>query len=126
LGAPVGNWMYSGPHHVMYAESHTSDEIKAMYAYNPDTKQEAIAEAIKMMDAAGYPGGAGVKYELTQNQGAGFGYETAVRLQEQWRNVLPGIEVDVTVYSDYATFTNLLATRTSQARVAHHTMAPNA
>ena len=126
MGSPYGDWLYSGPHHVMYAESHTSDEIKAMFPYNPDTKAEAIAEAVKMMDAAGYPGGAGIKYEMAQGSGAGLSYDTAVRLQEQWRKVLPGIEVDVTVYSDYATFTNLLATRTSQARVAHHTMAPNA
>src|SRR5690606_11527361 len=50
----------------------------------------------------------------------------AIRLQEQWSNIFPDIEVEIGIYSDYATFTNLLATRTSEARIAHHTMAPNA
>ena len=44
------------------------NEIKAKPGYNPDTKEQDIAEAVKRMDAAGYPGGAGISFKNQPSQ----------------------------------------------------------
>jgi len=119
-------WLYSGPLHVMFAESYNSEEIGAKPGYNPDTKEADIAEAVKRMDAAGYPGGAGISFKNQPTAASGLSFDTAVRQKEHWARIFPEMVMDITPVTDYASFTNLLNSREFESRTYHHTMVPNA
>ncbi|MPZ99944.1 MAG: hypothetical protein GEU80_11550 [Dehalococcoidia bacterium] len=119
-------WLYSGPLHVMFAEAHSSDEIKAKPGYNPDTKEQDIAEAVKRMDAAGYPGGEGIAFKDITTLASGLSFDAAIRQKEHWANIFPKMVMEITPVTDYASFTNLLNSREFEARTYHHTMVPNA
>ena len=119
-------WLYSGPLHVMFPEAYSSDEIKAKPGYNPDTKEQDIAEAVKRMDAAGYPGGAGISFKNQPSRASGLSFDAAIRQKEHWAQIFPQMNMEITPVTDYASFTNLLNTREFESRTYHHTMVPNA
>ena len=119
-------WLYSGPLHVMFPEAYNSDEIKAKPGYNPDTKEQDIAEAVKRMDAAGYPGGAGISFKNQPSQASGLSFDAAIRQKEHWAQIFPEMVMEITPVTDYASYTNLLNTREFESRTYHHTMVPNA
>ncbi|MGE3960090.1 MAG: ABC transporter substrate-binding protein [Dehalococcoidia bacterium] len=127
LADPWGpGWLYSGPLHVMFAEAYSSDEIKAKPGYNPDTKEQDIAEAVKRMAAAGYPEGEGISFKDTTSQASGLSFDAAIRQKEHWAQVFPKMAMEISPVTDYASFTNLLNSREFEARTYHHTMVPNA
>lgn len=119
-------WLYSGPLHVMFAEALTSDEIKEKPGYNPATEDADNAEALKLMDAAGYPEGEGINFKDTTFRASGNTFDNAVRQKEHWSNLFPKMQMDIVPISDYASFTNTLNQREFEARTYHHTMVPNA
>jgi len=127
LGDSVGDgWLYSGPLHVMFPEALKSDELATLPGYNPATKEQDIAEAVRLLDAAGYPEGDGIKFKNQPFQASGITFDLAVRQKDHWAGIFPKMDMEITPVTDYASFTNLLNTREFEARTYHHTMVPNA
>ncbi|MEZ4503287.1 MAG: ABC transporter substrate-binding protein [Dehalococcoidia bacterium] len=125
LADPLGaGWLYSGPLHALFPEALSSDEIKAMPGYNPDTKEADIAEAVRLMDAAGYHDGEGLSWENI-NFGTNGG-DTAIRQKDQWGKIWPQMDMKLQAIADYGSFTNLLNSREFEARTYNHTMVPDA
>ncbi len=127
LGDGAGpGWLYSGPLHSMFPEALTSDEVKALPGYNPDTKEKDQADAAKLMAAAGFPDGAGMKFNTIMTQSAGRTFDNGVRIKDTWSKVFPKLEMQLTPVTDYGSFTNLLNTKQFETRSYNHTMVPNA
>lgn len=127
LGDSVSDgWLYSGPLHVMFPEALTSDEIKKMPGYSPDTKKQDIENAVKLIAAAGYPLGENMKFKNQPNAASGTTFDMAVRQKETWAKIFPKMQMDITPVTDYASYTNLLNSREFEARTYHHTMVPDA
>jgi len=127
IGDPTGSgWLYLGPLFPVFPEALTSDEISRMPGFNQETKEADIADALKRMDAAGHPLGEGLTFEMTLAQAAGLEFDMAVRLQEQWKKIFPQMALTLVPITDYASFTNVLATREFEARLHGHTAVPDA
>ena len=121
---PLGKgWLYCGPTHEMFPESLTSDEISQMPGYNPATKQADIANAVKLMDAAGYHDGQGMSWTQLNFSSV---TDSNVRIKDQLNQIWPKIGITIQAVTDYAQFTNFLNSRTFQARVYNHTSVPDA
>jgi len=122
---PLGaGWLYAGPVHAMFPESITADDIAKMPGYNPATKAADTANAAKLMEAAGFPQGQGIKFK--QINSAASSLDSSVRLKDNWAKAFPKMQVDVSTNSDYAQFTNALNSRTFEARSYNHTSVPDA
>jgi ABC-type transport system substrate-binding protein len=122
---PLGaGWLYAGPVHAMFPESLTSEEVSKMAGYNPATKAADQANAAKLMEAAGFPQGQGIKFK--QINSAASSLDSSVRLKDNWSKVFPKMDVTVSANSDYAQFTNNLNSRTFEARSYNHTSVPDA
>ncbi|MFA7297522.1 MAG: ABC transporter substrate-binding protein [Dehalococcoidia bacterium] len=122
---PLGKgWLMSGPVHSMFPESLTAEEITKLPGYNPATKAQDTAEAQKLMEAAGFPQGAGLKFKQINSSAASL--DSSVRLQENWKKAFPRMEVAVSSISDYAQATNALNSRTFEIRSWNHTSVPDA
>jgi ABC-type transport system substrate-binding protein len=113
--------------HALFPEALTSDEISKLPGYNPATKQQDIANAVKLMDAAGYHDGVGVSFKdiISGNPGVAS-FDTAVRQKEQWAKIWPKMDMRLQGVPDYGSFTNLLNSREFEARTYNHTMVPDA
>lgn len=105
-------WTYSGPLTSAFVkEAYSADEIAQMPGWNPDTKEQDIAEARKMMDAAGYPNG---ELELTLMQFyTPVHPSNAERGRAQWRNVWPDMTINLTGPLESAPFFEQVAEGTS-------------
>ncbi|RLT26393.1 MAG: ABC transporter substrate-binding protein [Chloroflexi bacterium] len=122
---PLGaGWLYGGPVHTMFPESLTSDEIGKLPGYNAATKAADIANAQKLMEAAGFKEGAGIKFKQINSSAASL--DSSVRLKDMWSKAFPKMDVVVSANSDYAQFTNALNSRTFEARSYNHTSVPDA
>jgi peptide/nickel transport system substrate-binding protein len=122
---PLGaGWLYAGPVHAMFPESIPADEIAKIPGYNPATKAKDIAEAQKLMAAAGFPEGSGIAFKQINSSVSSL--DSSVRLKEMWDKDFPKIKVEVSAKSDYAQFTNNLNSRTFEARSYNHTSVPDA
>ena len=122
---PLGKgWLMSGPVHSMFPESLTAEEVTKMPGYNPATKAQDTAEAQKLLEAAGYPQGGGLKFKQINSSAASL--DSSVRLQENWKKAFPKMEVGVSSISDYAQATSALNSRTFEIRSWNHTSVPDA
>ena len=122
---PLGKgWLYAGPIHAMFPEAIPPEEIAKMPGYNPATKAADLANAQKLMEAAGFPQGQGIKFKQV-NSSAGS-LDSSVRLKEMWSKAFPKMDVSVSTNTDYAQFTTLLNGRTYEARSYNHTSVPDA
>ena len=117
-------WGYLMGLHSYYPESWNEDKVKTLPGYNPATKAQDTAEAQKLMEAAGFPQGAGMKFKQINSSAASL--DSSVRLQENWKKAFPRMEVAVSSISDYAQATNALNTRTFDIRSWNHTSVPDA
>ena len=125
LSDPLGaGWLYAGPVHAMFPESIPADEIAKLPGYNPATKAADQANAAKLMEAAGFPQGQGIKFK--QINSAASSLDSSVRLKDNWAKVFPKMDAQVSSNSDYAQFTNALNSRTYEARSYNHTSVPDA
>ena len=88
--------------------------------YNPATKQADIAEAIKLMEAAGHKDGSGLKWKQI-NSGATVS-DSNVRVKDQFNKTFPKLEITLGPAPDYASFTNVLNNKDYEARVYNHTL----
>jgi len=122
---PLGKgWLYAGPVHSMFPESLTSDQISKLPGYNPATKAADVAEAQKLMEAAGFPQGQGMTFKQINSSAASL--DSSVRLKDMWGKVFPKINVTVSSIADYAQATNALNSRTFDIRSWNHTSVPDA
>ncbi|RLT27207.1 MAG: ABC transporter substrate-binding protein [Chloroflexi bacterium] len=122
---PLGSgWLYAGPVHSMFPESLTSEDISKMAGYNPATKAADLANAQKLMEAAGFPQGQGIKFKQINSSAASL--DSSVRLKDMWSKAFPKMDAAVSTNSDYAQFTNALNSRTFEARSYNHTSVPDA
>ncbi|MCC6238189.1 MAG: ABC transporter substrate-binding protein [Dehalococcoidia bacterium] len=120
-------WLYSGPLHVMFPEALKSDEMAKLPGYNPATKQQDIAEAARLMEAAGYKDGTGLAFKNNiSGPPSGISYENAVRLKDQWAKIWPRMDMTIVPVADFGAFTALLTNKEYEARTYHHTMVPDA
>jgi peptide/nickel transport system substrate-binding protein len=125
INDPLGKgWTYSAGTHSQFPESLSSEEVSKLPGYNQATKQADIAEAVKLMDAAGHKDGSGLKFKQI-NSGASVS-DSNVRVKDQFGKVFPRIEITLGPAPDYASFTNVLNNKDYEARVYNHTSVPDA
>ena len=125
IADPLGRgWTYSAITHSQFPESMTSDEVAKLPGYNPATKAADIAEAVKLMDAAGHKDGTGMKWKQV-NSGATVS-DSNVRVKDMLNKVWPKLEIALGPAPDYASFTNVLNNKDYEARVYNHTSVPDA
>jgi ABC-type transport system substrate-binding protein len=125
LADPLGKgWTFSAITHSQFPESLSSEEVSKLPGYNQATKQADIAEAVKLMDAAGHKDGTGMKYKQI-NSGPAV-TDSNVRVRDMHIKVFPKMEVTLGPAPDYASFTNVLNNKDYEARVYNHTSVPDA
>jgi ABC-type transport system substrate-binding protein len=125
IAEPLGRgWTYSAITHSQFPEAWTSDEVSKLPGYNPATKQADIAEAVKLMEAAGHKDGTGMKFKQI-NSGATVS-DSNVRVKDQFNKIWPKMEITLGPAPDYASFTNVLNNKDYEARVYNHTSVPDA
>ena len=125
INDPLGKgWIYTGPLHALFPEALTSEEVSKLPGYNPATKQQDTADAVKMMDAAGFKDGQGLTFKTVHF--STYGQDTAVRLKAQWNKSWPKMNLTISQINDYASFTNILNNKDYEARSYNHTSVPAA
>jgi peptide/nickel transport system substrate-binding protein len=97
-------WTYSGPLAPAYVqEAIPSSAIQKLPGWNPATKKDDIANAKKMLTAAGYPDGKGLSTtSLIYSHGPHFA--NATRVKSQLQQVFPQMTNELNVQDDSAAF----------------------
>lgn len=97
-------WNYSGPMPAPYKqEAIPSSEIKTRPGWNPATKKDDIANAKKMLEAAGFPDGKGLNTKsIIFSRGPHFA--NATRIKGQFEQVFPAMTNELDVRDDSAAF----------------------
>ncbi|MPZ99118.1 MAG: hypothetical protein GEU80_07215 [Dehalococcoidia bacterium] len=103
-------WTWNAVAHPAYPESWDEDKVQTLPGYNPDTKEQDRAEAGKLLDAAGYPNGAGVRFEIMPQISSSY-EDNALRFQDQLSQLWPDIEITINRPSDSAAFATRQADR---------------
>lgn len=112
----AGYWRMTGPAPQVFPEAYTADEIGQMPGWNPDTKEQDIAEAKKLMDAAGFADGA-IEFKILQSSASQTGatYEYSVLATDKMREVWPAMDAGLDVPTGDASFGQLQANGEFQA-----------
>lgn len=97
-------WAYQAALSPGYPEAWKPEKVKSIPGYNPDTKAADRAEANKLLEAAGFPKGKGLEFEIMFQNSSDVNKENATRFQAQMGEVFPEIKVKLKVYPDNATF----------------------
>lgn len=111
-----GYWKMTGPAPQVFPEAYKADEIRKMAGWNPETKEQDTAEAVKLMAAAGYPDGA-LEFKILQSSTAQTGatFEYSVLATDRMREVWPAMDAGLTVPTGDASFGQLQANGEFQA-----------
>ena len=96
-----GFWQSSGPSPSGFVDALQPDELAKMPGFR-DEKDEDIAEAKRLMDAAGYPTG-GVRFTMMPGTGGSY-QEAAIRVFDMWQAVWPDMDVTMDLPADNAAF----------------------
>ncbi len=124
LADPLGRgWIYSAITHSQFPESLSSEQVSKLPGYNPATKAADIAEAVKLMEAAGHKDGAGMKFKSI-NSGPSVS-DSNVRVKDMLNSVWKKMEIALGPAPDYASFTNVLNNKDYEFRVYNHTSVPD-
>ena len=125
LNDPLGKgWTYSAITHSQFPESLSSEQVSKLPGYNQATKQADIAEAGRLLDAAGFKDGAGLKWDQVNN-GTTVS-DSNVRVKDMLTKAFPKMVINLKNLSDYASATNVLNNKEFQGRVWNHTSVPDA
>jgi peptide/nickel transport system substrate-binding protein len=100
---PEGGWAYMAALHPGFPEAWTPDKVKTIAGYNPDTKAADLAEAQKLMTAAGYPNGKGLDYDIIFS---GSTNDHALRFQNYMQQAFTEGKVVLKPLGGGATFAN--------------------
>ena len=98
-----GGWAYMAALHPAFPEGWSSDKVQSIAGYNPDTKAADMAEAQKLMTAAGYPNGKGIGYEIVHS---GSTNNHALRWEAMMKEAFTEMKPVVKPLGGGATFAN--------------------
>jgi dipeptide transport system substrate-binding protein len=101
-----GGWGYQAALCPGYPEAWSPDKVKAIPGYNPDTKKQDVAEALKLMAAAGYPNGKGLAFDITPSATT---TDHGLRGQSYWSEAFPESKITHTALGPGAAFANAQA-----------------
>ncbi len=87
-------WAYQASMSPGYPDAWKPEKVKSLPGYNPDTKAADRAEAVKMMTAAGFPGGKGIEFSVLLNRTSDYAIGHTTRLQAQMKEVFPDMKVN--------------------------------
>ena len=107
-------WDFTGPVFSGFADSWSGEKIKSLPGYNPDTKAADIAEAKKMLAAAGHENGDGIAFTIGGGPGTGTRLaqkENSLRFQAQMKKLYPAIGIEINILGDAAQWANALAAK---------------
>lgn len=125
LADPLGKgWTYSAVTHSQFPESFSSEEVSKMPGYNQANKQADIAEAKKLLDAAGHKDGASLVWNQV-NSGNQVN-DNNVRVKDMLDKLFPQVQIKLKSIADYASATNVLNNKEFEGRVWNHTSVPDA
>jgi peptide/nickel transport system substrate-binding protein len=125
LNNPLGKgWTYAAVVHSQFPESLTHDEVSKMPGFNPATKQKDLADAVKLMEAAGHKDGTGLKWDQVNNGNQVT--DNNVRVRDMLVKIWPKLEIKLKSIADYASATNVLNNKEFEARTWNHTSVPDA
>lgn len=99
-----GYWELTGPVNSALPGALTPADVSQLAGYNSATRDADIAEAKQLLDAAGYPGGDGLSFELTQSSASGPAFDLAVRFQAGLKQLVPDLRFELRPEEDAATF----------------------
>lgn len=108
----VGSWDYSGPLDRALQGTYKPEEIRQMPGYNPDTRDADVAEGLKLLEAAGYPRGAGLSFNvLGSATGSGVMWDATIRFQATLQELAPDMKFELIAAPDTSGFQRALADR---------------
>jgi ABC-type transport system substrate-binding protein len=87
----LGNADYTGVVPPTFGQAMTSDQIKQLPGYNPDTRDQDIATAFQLLNAAGYPEGEGLEIHNAASASSGARFDWGIHIQGAIREVAPKI-----------------------------------
>ncbi|MGI8552214.1 MAG: ABC transporter substrate-binding protein [Dehalococcoidia bacterium] len=119
-------WRFTGSLHSSFPEAWKPEKIAQQPGYNPKTKQEDIANALKLLEAAGFPKGQGLNFKMTINLPQGRNYDNGVRIKDQFSKIFPQMGVELVTVPDYAAFTKLQVNKDFDMTCYNHTTVPDA
>ena len=99
-----GLWNYTGPLASGYGEAYSPEEIGSMPGWNPATKEADIAEAVKLMDAAGFPTGFPWTLLMGSASTTNNFFDMSTRAIDAWKSVWPDMKIEMDIPSDSANF----------------------
>lgn len=100
-----GYWNYTGPLSAGFGAAIPSEEIATMPGWNPATKEADIAEAKKLMSAAGMDDPTfDVPIMPPSATQAGYYFDSSVRMIDMLKKVWPNLNVTIDLPADSATF----------------------
>jgi ABC-type transport system substrate-binding protein len=97
-------WAFQAALNPMYPEAWGPDKVKTLPGYNPDTKEADRAEGAKLLDAAGFPNGKGLDFEIMYQNPSENNKENATRFQQQISSVYSEIKFGLKPMPDSASF----------------------
>jgi ABC-type transport system substrate-binding protein len=122
LNDPLGKgWTYMAVTHSQFPESFSSEEIGKMPGFNPATKAKDVADAMKLMEAAGHKDGTGMSWGQVNNGNQVS--DNNVRVADMIKKLFPKTEIKLKSLADYASATNVLNNKEFEARTWNHTSA---
>ncbi len=120
-------WTFTGPLHSSFPEAWNPEKIGAQPGYNPATKKQDIDEALKLLEAAGFPRGAGINFKSHMfGTGSGRNYENNVRIKDQFSKIFPQLKMELVAEPDYGAFTKMLVDKSFEVTCYNHTTVPDA
>src|SRR4051812_23712908 len=81
----------------------TSDMVSQKPGWNPKTKQQDLAEALRLLEAAGHPKGEGISFSIPPFPTPGSVYnDDPVRIQGQLQQAFPAMKISIDQVGDLA------------------------
>ncbi len=107
----------TGPLFSGFSEAWDHEKLKTLAGYNQSTKAKDLAEAQKMLSAAGRNNGDGIAFEVTGGPGTGIRQaqkENSVRFQAQMKKAFPGMNITLRTIGDNAQWSALPGSKNFQ------------
>lgn len=114
-------WTYSSVLFSGFPGAMTSDQVAKISPYNPVTKDQDIAEAKKLMEAAGYLDG-GITFKFMPQDNTSAYYKHTVVAQDQFKKIWPAMNVSLDIPAELGDFTRRLTS--GQFDVSSYTAGP--
>lgn len=106
-----GLWNYTGPFLSVFPQATQPDAIGQLPGFNPATKDKDLADAKRLMEAAGHAEGQGLSLVFTPSDSKGEHFDVAVRFQAQAKKVFPEMKLELVPSPDAASFQRALVDR---------------